>query len=261
MNLMQRVCLIDATGHISDEVVRVVAAAVNEQVQQEFREIWGIRAKVVALPHAGKLLPGDWPVFIVSKTQDGSAGFHKFSHGQPYAEVAEAPGAKWSIAASHEILEMLVDPSGSRLVPGRGIELHQGEVRDTREIVGYLLEICDPSEHPSLSYPKRIKMDSGGEQEVFVSDFYTPAFFDNEPPPDGQSDDVRYSYMGRIAEPRRVCPGGYLTWWDSNTRSLRQLDYTGDTMRMNHLPPNQAQMSLREQSDQHMRGRVSLVRK
>jgi hypothetical protein len=259
VNLVQRVCLIDATGHISDDVLGAVAGAVNCQVQGEFQKFWGIKAEITTLPHAGGLRPGDWPVFIVRKTQDGSAGFHRFSHGQPYAEVAEGEGGHtWSIAASHETLEMLVDPSGNRLVPGRGIELHHGEVRDTNEIVGYLLEICDPSEDQSLAYPKQIAVHNGQKEDVFVSDFYTPHFFGNERRTDV---DVPYSYQGKITEPRRVCQGGYLTWWDPQTRGLRQLDHTGDRPRMNYLPPNQTRMSLREQSDQHMRGRAKLVRK
>lgn len=256
MKLVQRVVLIDATGHISDKVIRDVASAINHQVQHEFRDIWGINAEVTALDHPGLLEPGMWPVFIVSETLDESAGFHKFSHGQPYAEVTEADGYDWSIAASHEVLEMLVDPSGSRLVPGRGITLQEGQVEDTSETVGYLLEICDPSEHPDCAYSTlRVKKENGEDEDILVSDFYTPSFFE-----EGPRSGVSYTHKDMLTAPRRVRAGGYLTWWDPGKRKMRQLDYTGGELRLNTLPPHRPHMSLREQSDQNTRNRVCLVR-
>ena len=261
MELVQHVVLIDATGHIADDVVEDVAKAINQQVQTDFWEAWRIRAKVTALAHTGFLQPGMWPVFIVSETLDESAGFHKFSYGQPYAEVTEAPRYDWSIAASHEVLEMLVDPSGSRLVPGRGIKLENGEVKDTEDTFGYLLEICDPSEHPDFAYRQSIKRTKDGEEEnIWVSDFYTPSFFD-EGAISACGAKIKYSWTDTISEPRRVRRGGYLTWWDPHKRKMRQLDHTGDELRLNNLPSHRRHMSLREHSDQNTRSRVCLVRK
>jgi hypothetical protein len=260
MELVQHVVLIDATGHIADNVVEDVAKAINEQVQSDFWKVWRIRGKVTALSHAGLLQPCMWPVFIVSETLDESAGFHKFSCGQPYAEVTEASGYDWSIAASHEVLEMLADPSGSRLVPGRGIKLENGDVKNTEDTFAYLLEICDPSESPDFAYQKRITRDDGTVQDIWVSDFYTPSFFHEGTIP-AKGKKLQYSWTNALTEPRRVRQGGYLTWWDPCEREMRQLDHTGDELRLNDLPSPPRQISLREHSDQNTRSRVRLVRK
>src|SRR5207244_12011882 len=61
------------------------------------------------------------------------------SDGQPYALVLYTQS--WSLTASHETLEMLADPWGSRLVGGSSIQAGQGRVR-------YLIEVCDPCEAP-----------------------------------------------------------------------------------------------------------------
>lgn len=250
MSLIQRIALIDTTGHVLDTEVARVAAAIDVQVRRDLAQFWPISAAIVALPHSNLLLPGMWPVFIVAEAQDNAAGFHKTLHQQPYAEVVY--GANWSIAASHETLEMLVDPSGNRLVAAPAIALtEQGDVQDAPGTMEYLLEICDPSEDPTFAY------DIDG---VLVSDFYTPAFFDGFASPG-----VRYSFRGVIPHPRRVCPGGYLSWWDPEGPKgprLQRLDYV-DHIRPKiidvgtHLP----NFSLREQVDKAMRGKVRLSAK
>lgn len=244
MGLIQRIALIDATGHIMDEELVRVAAAIDIQVRRDLASFWPIEAAISALPRASLLGLGVWPVFIVAATDDGTGGFHRTFHQQPYAEVVEGPS--WSIAASHEILEMLVDPSGNRLVAAKAIGVtEQGDVRDIDGTVEYLLEICDPTEDPTFAY------DIDG---VLVSDFYTPAFFDGFAAPG-----VRYSFRGAITHPRRAYPGGYLSWWDSTKRTMRRLDY------IDHIQPKIIEVgrhlpsfSLREHVDRTLRGKVRL---
>jgi hypothetical protein len=55
-------------------------------------------------------------VIIVDDVR-GAAGYHQDSYGQPYALVEYS--ASWSLTASHEVVEMLVDPWGRRVVAGR----------------------------------------------------------------------------------------------------------------------------------------------
>jgi hypothetical protein len=55
-----------------------------------------------------------------------------------------------------------------------------------------------------------------------VSDFYTPHYF--EPV---AANGVRYSYSGQIHVPRQVLDGGYLSWFDPETRHLFQLRVDG----------------------------------
>ena len=57
---------------------------------------------------------------------------------------------------------------------------------------------------------------------VMVSDFYTPQYFDPV-----KSSGVRYSFSGQVRGPREVLDGGYLSWFDPQTRHLFQLQVDG----------------------------------
>src|SRR4051812_36373259 len=115
-------------------------------------------------------------------------------NGQPFALVMAADTLDaWSLTASHEALEMLVDPFGNRLVAGESPAQGQGRVE-------FLVEVCDPSEAANYAY--RVN-------GILVSDFYTAKYFDPVKAPG-----VRYSFRGVIKRPREVLRGGYLSWHD-----------------------------------------------
>src|SRR5439155_15221952 len=116
---------------------------------------------------------------------------HSDKDGQPFALVRFNEG--WPLTTSHEIIEMLGDPFGNRLIAGQSKKSGQGRVE-------YLVEVCDPSESSDYAYTVN---------GIAVSDFYTPNYFD---PVKAQG--VRYSYTGALTEPRQVLPGGYLSWHD-----------------------------------------------
>src|SRR6266852_971654 len=157
-----------------------VAAALNVQANRDLQNIWDVSATVTAIADPDSIEPGVWPIFIVDDVgQDGAAGLHLTDHQQPYALVAAGP--TWSLTASHECLEMLVDPSGNWLVSSSGITVVSGEVQDlAAEKFEYLVEVGDPSEDPASAYVI---------DDVLVSDFYTPHFFDPVIAPG-----VRYSF-------------------------------------------------------------------
>ncbi len=147
--------------------------------------------------------PGVWPIFIVDNLPDGEAGVHLTDHLQPYALVLA--GDTWSLSASHECLEMLVDPSGNWLISSSAVQVVNGEIQDLgSEKYEYLVEVADPSEDPSNAYMVN---------DVLVSDFYTPRYFD----PVAVASGVRYSFSGKITRPRQVLPGGYLSWVNPQT--------------------------------------------
>src|SRR5258708_5567748 len=152
---------------------------------------------------------GVWPIFIVDDGgQDGAAGLPVTDQQQAYGLVQA--GATWWVTASHECLEMLVDPSGNRLVPSSAIAAAGNKVQDvTTEKFEYLVEVADPSEDPANAYMI---------DEVLVSDFYTPNFFDPVVSPG-----VRYSFTGRIKRPREILPGGYISWLTPRVGIMQQL--------------------------------------
>ena len=205
--LTTRVALVDQSGKIPFEQLAHAAAAMGLQVQRDLGPIWNIQATVSALASPNAIPAGVWPVFIVAELPPTEGGFHMTQHNQPYAKVAVGPG--WTIAASHEVLEMLVDPSGSRLVASTAIEVSGKNIRDANGKFEYLVEICDPSEADPFSYTI---------DDVQVSDFYTPHFYDPV-----ASAGVRYSFTGKVTKPRQVLSGGYLSWLDSAKNVMQQL--------------------------------------
>lgn len=244
MALLRRVALVDKTGHIDPDMLVAAAAAIDVQVKRDLAQFWPVCATVSTLPNAAVLPPGVWPIFIVSRIDDTTIGFHKTHHGQPYAEVCDGEG--WTLAASHEILEMLVDPSGCDLVAAPAIQVSTaGEVSDQDGQFEYLIEICDPCEDPEFAY-----LVDG----CVVSDFCTPQFYQGI-----SGDSGRYTFRGTIDRPRRVRRGGYMSWWhsdpDPQTQGLYRLDWTDPQQKPKiervgeHLP----NASLRESVDSSQR--------
>ncbi|GAC1338426.1 MAG: hypothetical protein NVSMB18_04810 [Acetobacteraceae bacterium] len=210
------------------DVVRVTAA-LNVQITRDFAPIWGVSASVVAIPNPDAIDPGLWPIFIDDDIEADALGFHLTRHNQPYARVLT--GRTWSLTASHECLELLADPTGNRLYPGRGIAAEGADFVDAPDAkVEYLVEICDPCQDQACAYLIN---------DVLVGDFYTPNYFD----PIAVAS-VRYSYSGQITRPRQILKNGYLSWLDPSGREFRQARLF-DRPEIVRIPlPSQAEASL-----------------
>jgi len=86
-----------------------VAQALQIQLDRDFTPVWGVHAQVQALD-TGETVPARaWPMTILNQPSAG-LGVHLDNNGKPFAEIQG--GNDWSITASHELLEMLVDPLG-----------------------------------------------------------------------------------------------------------------------------------------------------
>jgi hypothetical protein len=181
-------------------------------------------------------------VFLVKSLPPGEGGFHLDKHNQPYAEViASKQSEEWTIDASHETLEMLVDPYGNRLQSSTSIEIKNGKIQDSAGQFGYLVEACDPCEADKCAYPI---------QGIAVSDFITPRFYDPMVTPG-----TRYSFTGAIKAPRQILPGGYISWVNHQTDQMQQLLYVSGPPKIVTLGPATAG-SLRVWVDNEMRKSV-----
>jgi hypothetical protein len=188
---IRHIALTTLTSRVDMDDLVEVAAALQNQTTRDFGPIWGIAATVDAFAY-DQVPVGYWPIFVHDHVPD-AAGVHLTGQGQPYALVQYGP--TWSLTASHECMEMLVDPSGMMTKPGPSIMPDQGRVE-------YLVEICDPCESVSFAY---------SINGVTVSDFYTPHYFDPV-----MASGVRYSFRGEITGPRQILPEGYLAWRTSD---------------------------------------------
>jgi hypothetical protein len=194
------VALVCDTDSIPVREFTRVAAALDKQVTRDFGPIWGVPATVDPVFNLDDLPVGYWPIVLVEDIAKSSGfGYHVDHYGQPYALVALTDS--WSLSASHECLEMLADPFGDRMVPGPSPK--EGEGR-----VSYLVEVCDPPGSHERSYTVN---------DVMVSDFITPAFYDPV-----QAPGVRYSFTGAVPGPREVLEGGYISWRNHVNEHMEQ---------------------------------------
>jgi hypothetical protein len=189
---LRHVGLVSETATVSFSELGRVSAALQKQAIRDLGPVWSIQATVDAFAKLEDVPVGHWPIIIEDDINTpGAAGVHEDDNGQPFALVAAGSG--WSLTASHELIEMLVDPFGRRVTPGQSPKPGQGRVQ-------FLVEPCDPSEAVPFAYV----IDG-----VSVSDFYTPKYFSTV---FNAAD--RYSHTGAIKKPRTVLKGGYLSWHD-----------------------------------------------
>ena len=190
--LIKHIALVSESKLVSNGDLLIVAAALQKQATRDVAPIWEIAATVDAFDSLEDVPLDYWPMIVQDNIGYDAAGIHLDESKQPYALISSSASRDvWSLTASHEALEMLVDPFGDRLVAGDSAKSGQGRVN-------FLVEVCDPSEAADFAY---------SINSVLVSDFYTPHFFDPVP-----AAGVRYSYTGSIRKPRTVLKGGYLSW-------------------------------------------------
>ena len=200
---LRHLAILSETPELAMPELNRVSAALQTQVLRDVAPLWECHATVNAFSALADVPLGAWPVIIRNDIhQTGAAGIHSDNNGQPFALVQYTP--HWSLTASHEVIEMLCDPSGNRIKSGKSPMPEQGEV-------AFLVEVCDPSEAYEFGY---------AIHGIAVSDFYTPHYFDPV-----HSPGVRYSFTGAINKPLDVLPGGYLSWHDPVSDHWHQETY------------------------------------
>ncbi len=220
MPLTEYVAVVSLTSEVSSRNLMQATAALQKQVTRDFTPNWGIPAPVDAFADL-ESVPSDYYHVVVFGDpgeladqleleigveraaalmerfeREGLQGIHlnAFTR-QPFALVAASD--TWTVSLSHELLELLADPFGNRLIAA-------AHPLNPNQRVKYLLEVCDPC--LSAWYPVN---------GIPVSDFYTPRYFDPV-----RVDAIRYSYTGALEYPLHVLDNGYLTWIDPSDSGL-----------------------------------------
>ena len=189
--ITRHVALVSEAPEVTPADLMTVGAALQKQVTRDLSPLWEIEATVDCFGRLEDVPNGYWPVTVISNPPGAvQGGIHEDRLGQPFALVPATPG--WSLSASHEVMEMLVDPFSRRTAAGPSPMPGQGRV-------DFLVEISDPCQAFAYSI-----------NGIAVSDFYTPHYFDPV-----TNSAVRYSFTGSIQAPRQVLKGGYLSWFDS----------------------------------------------
>jgi hypothetical protein len=227
-SFVRQLALVSESASIEFPEVGRVAAALDKQATRDFGPIWEIRTSVHAFATLEDVPLGYWPMVVKDDIGfQGAAGIHLDKDGQPFALIDA--GENWGLTASHECLEMLGDPFGNRTIAGPSIKSGQGRV-------SYLVEVSDPSEAAEFGYTVN---------DILVSDFYTPSYFDPV-----AASGVRYSFTGAITKPREVLKGGYLSWQEPVSDHWFQATFFGPKLQIRDIGPIDASKgSLRSQID------------
>ena len=160
-------------------------AAMQAFVDQDVAPVWGTPAKLVK---SGDFLAGKWAmVFLDDADQPGALAYHDLTpDGLPLTKVfvktTIANRGLVSVSASHELVEMLVDPAINLLTTGPDPKLV------------YAYESADPVEE--LSYPVR---------GIPMTDFVYPSYFEAFHKPDS----VQFDRLKKVSKPFQILSGGY----------------------------------------------------
>lgn len=222
------------SDRVRPEELAAIAAALQTQVMRDFEPEWGVAVLVAAVPFDA--IPAGYIPLIVHDTleADGSNGFHRTrSDDTPYILVPYGPS--WSLAASHELLRMLVNPTGSARRPGPSCLPGQGTVE-------YLIDVCAPCQDVSAAY---------AIDGVVVSDFCTRAFFGGT----GQ----RYSFSAAVPSHLTPAANGVVTWLadDALMYQARADGHGRIRVHGGFSPANRARMLLRELVDMLLPDRLT----
>jgi hypothetical protein len=163
----------------------LLVAALQRYVDAHVAPVWGTPAKLVK---SAGYLKGAWALVLLDNAdQPGALAYHELTPaGLPLSKVfvktALAHGESVSVSASHELVEMLVDPAINLWASG------------PEQRVMYAYESADPVE--ALSF------DVNG---IPMSDFVYPAYFEAF----RRSGSVRFDHLGKVRRPFQILSGGY----------------------------------------------------
>jgi hypothetical protein len=200
---VERIAIVSEVPALTLAELEPVVAALQKQIDDDFAPIWGVAAEIIAVAPGQAPPAGAWTLTVKGHFEaHGMSGLHYDTDGNPWAVIAH--GSDWTLAASHELLEMLVDPLADRIISGPSPHGEKNEVH-------ILVEVCDPCQEANFAY----EIDG-----VSVSDFLTPSYYEPDAPAG-----TRFSFQGSITAPFQLLEGGYITWQDPATLILHQVHW------------------------------------
>jgi len=216
-----QISVINESTVLTDSDVTPIVSALQQQVTNDFRPIWGLDAELTLIPQGTAPPNGTWWLVLLDDSdQAGALGYHDLTpDGLPIGKVFAGSdlkfGMSWSVTASHELLEMLADPNINLTV-----FIQNADTAGTL----YAYEVCDACEDDSLGYTIN---------DVLVSDFVYPTWFEDF----RTQGSVQFDQMNKIRNPLELLPGGYIgifnvtdgSGWQQQTaeRELTNLRHRG----------------------------------
>jgi len=236
-----QISVINESTVLTDADVTPVVSALQQQVTNDFRPVWGVDAELTMIPQGTPAPAGTWWLVILDDSdQAGALGYHDLTpDGLPIGKVFAASdlkaGTSWTVTASHELLEMLADPNIN-------LTVFVQDANTTGTLYAY--EVCDACEDDSLGYQIN---------NILVSDFVYPAWFENF----RAQGSTQFDRMNKIQNPLELLAGGYIgvfsvtdgTGWQQQTAekiptNLRHRGHVGSRRERRSISRNQWLTSL-----------------
>jgi len=169
-----------------------VVSGLNVQITQHAAPAWGKSATVNSYSSAATVPATAIPIVVMKSPPPGMEGCHRWQNDQASAIVRWRAGGAWSVAASHEIIETLVDPTLAATRPGL-------DPQGSGVTVDCLVEVCDPCAGQTYSVGADIE----------VSDFCLPSYYakDSAGPYTHCKQALHLWELGS-----QVSASGYVTW-------------------------------------------------
>jgi hypothetical protein len=164
-----------------------LVAALQKFVDVHVVPVWGTPAKLVL---TSGFKQGAWGfVFLDTADAPGALAYHDLTpDGFPLTKVfvktIASDGASLSVAASHELVEMLVDPAINLMSSGPDPK------------AAYAYESADPVEAEELGF------DVNG---FVMTDFIYPSYFEAFRKPNS----TKFDHQGKVTKPFQILSGGY----------------------------------------------------
>jgi hypothetical protein len=215
-----QISVINESTVLNDADVTPLISALQKQVTNDFRPIWGVDAELNMVSKNTQPPTGSWWLVILDDSdQAGALGYHDLtSDGLPLGKVFAASdlkaGTSWTVTASHELLEMLADPNIN-------LTVFVQNTNTTGTLYAY--EVCDACEDDGVGY---------SIDNVLVSDFVYPAWFEDF----HTTGSTQFDRTNQIHNPLQLLPNGYIgifnvsagTGWQQMTGQQQ----TADTSQM-----------------------------
>lgn len=209
------ITVVNRSKTIADELVLDAIRAINRQIKEDFESYWSLGATlrlegtVGVQPDKLKLseMRGDAILYLSDEADVADAlGYHEANfRGIPYGfvftELCKKLKESWTVTLSHEALELIGDAQGNLLVQGP-------HPSNPHKEVFHWFEMCDAVQ--SQTY----QIDG-----IEVANFVLPLYFTSEEQEGGRNDFLGYLSKGKSLRSFGVNPGGYVGYYDPQTRS------------------------------------------
>ena len=206
------IAVVNFSTQLNDQQVQEAIRAVNRQVVEDFVPIWG--AGRICKIHEPVFDPADIdslandPVFADSIIYivdegliQGALGFHDLNARDiPFGFVFVLDPQNWTVTLSHEVLELILDPTVNIFVPGP-------DPRNANNTVLHTYEVCDAVERTAYQI-----------DDIAVSNFLTPSYFTI-----GDAVGTRNDFLGVDVASFGVTQGSHIAFFDLATGSFEQV--------------------------------------